>query len=321
MSVQATTWVWQHSQSEGSTRLVLLAIADAANCDGKRSFQSAETIARMCKMSSRTVRRQIKVLQELGELEVEGRSGFYGTNSYRIVGVSSGLPLGHNHDLGQSVTGDTGGQAIGHLGHTDRTSGVVSSDTAMSTNPNTPSTPYTPEAPDSLSLDLPKQTGSKASEVYSEEFLNFWEHYPSTANKRGAFKAYKAALKHQTADELLEYLQRWVSSRKLAASRKEFVPHAPHAATWLNQRRWEDLDEPQQAASSPIEQQQQAASSSVDLTREDVDRILGQDYWVAPTPPEAVRGDLRAEREWTRQLAAEHAKARQIEAQRRLAAL
>ena len=147
MSVQATTWVWEHSQSEGSTRLVLLAIADAANRDGKRSFQSAETIARMCKMSSRTVRRQIKVLQELGELEVEGRSGFHGTNSYRIVGVSSGLSLGHNHDLGQSVTGDTGGQAIGHLGHTDRTSGVASSDTAMSTNPNTPFTPSIPDAP------------------------------------------------------------------------------------------------------------------------------------------------------------------------------
>ena len=143
MSVQATTWVWEHSQSEGSTRLVLLAIADAANRDGERSFQSAETIAKMCKMSSRTVRRQIKVLQDLGELEVEGRSGVHGTNSYRIVGVSSGLPLGHNHDLGQSVRGDTGGQAIGHLGHTDRTSGVARSDIAMSTNPIPHSYPIT----------------------------------------------------------------------------------------------------------------------------------------------------------------------------------
>lgn len=177
-------------------------------------------------------------------------------------------------------------------------------------------------AADSLPLDLPKQTGSKAPDGYTSEFLDFWKHYPSTANKRGAFKAYKAALKDHTADQLLAYLQRWVSSRKLAASRKEFVPHAPHAATWLNQRRWEDLDEQQQGGriSQAIEQQQ-TASSPVDLTREDVDRILGQDYWVAPDPPEAVRGDLRAERDWTRQLAAEHAKARQIEAQRRLAAL
>lgn len=135
MSVQATTWVWEHSRAEGSTRLVLLAIADAANRDGERSFQSAETIARMCKMSSRTVRRQIKILQDLGELEVEGRAGAHGTNSYRIVGVSGGQPLGHSHDLGQSVTGDSRGQSLGHLGHADRTSGVASSDTAMSTNP------------------------------------------------------------------------------------------------------------------------------------------------------------------------------------------
>ena len=135
MSVQATTWVWEHSQAEGSTRLVLLAIADAANREGARSFQSAETLASMCKMSSRTVRRQIKILQDLGEIEVEGRAGSHGTNSYRIVGVPSGQPIGHSRDLGQSVTGDTGGQPIGHLGHADRTSGVASSDTAMSTNP------------------------------------------------------------------------------------------------------------------------------------------------------------------------------------------
>ncbi|RKQ36233.1 helix-turn-helix domain-containing protein [Kocuria tytonis] len=135
MSVQATTWVWEHSQAEGSTRLVLLAIADAANREGARSFQSAETLASMCKMSSRTVRRQIKILQDLGEIEVEGRAGSHGTNSYRIVGVPSGHPIGHSNVLGQSVRGDTGGQSIGHLGHADRTSGVASSDTAMSTNP------------------------------------------------------------------------------------------------------------------------------------------------------------------------------------------
>ena len=84
MSVQATTWVWEHSRAEGNARLVLLAIADAANREGARSFQSAETIAQMCRISARSVRRHVAVLQDLGELEIEGRQGPHGTNSYRL---------------------------------------------------------------------------------------------------------------------------------------------------------------------------------------------------------------------------------------------
>ncbi len=88
MSVQATSWVWDHSQAEGNARLVLLAIADGANKQGGRSCQSAKTIGEMCRLSSRSVQRHIALLLESGELVIEGTHGKYHTNIYALPGLS-----------------------------------------------------------------------------------------------------------------------------------------------------------------------------------------------------------------------------------------
>ena len=89
MSVQATSWVWENSKAKGSDRLVLLAIADAANREGGQSFQSAPSIARMTGLSVRTVWRSIEALLELGEIAKQGRQGEYQTTVYALPGVSA----------------------------------------------------------------------------------------------------------------------------------------------------------------------------------------------------------------------------------------
>lgn len=75
MSVQATTWVWEHSESTGNSRLVLLAVADAADAHGGNSWPSQDTLASMARVSVRTVRRLVADLVELGELEVIEHAG------------------------------------------------------------------------------------------------------------------------------------------------------------------------------------------------------------------------------------------------------
>lgn len=75
VSVQATTWVWERSESGGNARLVLLAIADAADADGDNAWPTQERMARMAKVSVRTVRRLVLELIMLGELEVEEHAG------------------------------------------------------------------------------------------------------------------------------------------------------------------------------------------------------------------------------------------------------
>jgi hypothetical protein len=95
MSVAATTWVWKHSQSGGNDRLVLLAIADAADAQGANAWPRVSTIAIMAGLSVRTVQRCIQSLVELGELEVERQAGRedlpdrWRPNRYRIVLVDN----------------------------------------------------------------------------------------------------------------------------------------------------------------------------------------------------------------------------------------
>jgi hypothetical protein len=84
VSVRILSWVWDSSRSEGTDRLVLLALADQARDDGT-TWPSVETIALRSRVSERTVQRSIKALQLLGELAVEANAGTRGTNKYTVI--------------------------------------------------------------------------------------------------------------------------------------------------------------------------------------------------------------------------------------------
>jgi hypothetical protein len=68
VSVQAISWVLEHSRSEGNARLVLISIANHADKHGRSAFPSQSTIASEAGCSTRTVRRSIEELHDLGEL-------------------------------------------------------------------------------------------------------------------------------------------------------------------------------------------------------------------------------------------------------------
>jgi hypothetical protein len=101
-------WVFNNSTSTGIDRLVLLAIADAANDEGAEAWPSMSTIARKAGVDKRTVARSIARLEQLGELRRSrngGRPGHGGvSNSYRVCmaspqkegqsAPSDGAPLG-----------------------------------------------------------------------------------------------------------------------------------------------------------------------------------------------------------------------------------
>lgn len=111
MSVQATTWVWENSLSEGSERLVLLAIADAANREGEASCQSLNSLAEMCRVSKSTVQRAIKKLLERGEVVATGTSAKYNTVIYKLgqMGVVNMTPPqkeGWSNETPRVVMGD-----------------------------------------------------------------------------------------------------------------------------------------------------------------------------------------------------------------------
>lgn len=148
--------VWKQSSSSGTDRLVLLAIADAADDDGTNAWPSVATIAAKCKVSPRTVQRSLGTLVELGELAVEKQAG----------GSPSTPADKRPNRYAVLLTGVTGCRAVPDSGVTPREprgdkrrgSGV----TAVSPNPSldTSEPVLPPQAPPSTSLALVPVNGT-----------------------------------------------------------------------------------------------------------------------------------------------------------------
>lgn len=97
MSVQAMAWVFDHSESEGSDRLVLLAIANHCNAKEPAAWPSIATIAAEARVDRATVYRSLKRLVALGELNVVSGGNRGVTNLYTLplvpVATRDSLPV------------------------------------------------------------------------------------------------------------------------------------------------------------------------------------------------------------------------------------
>jgi DNA-binding Lrp family transcriptional regulator len=68
MSVQAMSWVFDHSPTTLGARLVLLSLANHASSDGGEIWPSQATIAQEARLSERQVRRCLKELEAGGHI-------------------------------------------------------------------------------------------------------------------------------------------------------------------------------------------------------------------------------------------------------------
>lgn len=86
MSVQAMSWVIEHSTRKGADLLCLLMIANHAHADGSNSFPSLDVLAKECRMSQRQIARIVARLEESGSITVDRRGGGRGrSNTYRVI--------------------------------------------------------------------------------------------------------------------------------------------------------------------------------------------------------------------------------------------
>jgi hypothetical protein len=69
----------------GTERLVLLALADCANDEGRECWPSVATLARKCRVDERTVQRVIRRLAEGGHLLILPSSGGRAANRYSVL--------------------------------------------------------------------------------------------------------------------------------------------------------------------------------------------------------------------------------------------
>lgn len=84
MSVQAISWVIEHSRHKGSRLVLLMMIANHAHSDGTGAWPSIETLARESRMSLRHVFRLLPKLERSGELKIAVGAGPHGTNLYSL---------------------------------------------------------------------------------------------------------------------------------------------------------------------------------------------------------------------------------------------
>ncbi|MBP6897329.1 MAG: hypothetical protein KBC94_23175 [Pseudacidovorax sp.] len=83
MSIAVMSRVWEKSSHGGASLLMMLAIADFADDQG-RAYPSVATLAQKCRVQPRTANYTIAELKASGELEVKVGAGPRGTNLYRI---------------------------------------------------------------------------------------------------------------------------------------------------------------------------------------------------------------------------------------------
>lgn len=82
MSIEATKLVWAKTQATGNAMLVLLAIAEHINAGGK-AWPSIPRLARYCRISERSVMRNLAVLEDMGEIQRTVKLGR--STTYQIV--------------------------------------------------------------------------------------------------------------------------------------------------------------------------------------------------------------------------------------------
>lgn len=132
MSNRAIKWAWRQSL-QPTAKLTLLALADAADENGS-STPSASALAKVCGVSTRTVRRSIRDLAKAGLLHIDGRhrsDGSRASNRYVLaLGADdrlSGVPVidfsGISHEWHDDADANDHGQEHPWPGHP--TAGVI----------------------------------------------------------------------------------------------------------------------------------------------------------------------------------------------------
>ncbi|MBF9244626.1 helix-turn-helix domain-containing protein [Pseudomonas syringae pv. tomato] len=190
-------------------KLVLVKLADNASDQGE-CWPSYQHIADQCEIDRSTVRRHIKNLADQGLLRIENRAG----------------PKGNSSNL-YFLTLEGGG--------TDSTP-VGPKSTGVGTQPTPPVGPEsTRTSHSSEPVNEPKPMCNTGT---VKGFDQFWKMYPRKLGKDKASKAWqKLQMTEALYDLIVSALAKHVATPGWTKDNGQFIPHA---ATWLNGKRWED---------------------------------------------------------------------------------
>lgn len=214
MSVHVASLVWR-LDLPANQKLVAVKLADYANDDGGDIFPGVERLAEECGMSERSIQRYLREFVDSGLLVIvahaqggRGRSTEYAYDLERVTELCRPLKVKRVTATTQRVTTET--KRV--------TATTLKGDRACHPNSQEPSK-------------------EPSGTINRREFEEFYDAYPRKKKPGDAEKAYRAARKKASHDEIMFGLSRFKST--LAGKDLQFVPYP---ASWLRADAW--LDEP-----------------------------------------------------------------------------
>ena len=253
MSLRAMLWaLYDAPVNDPTEQAILLVLADHARDDGTAAWPSRERIADAAQVSVATVKRRIRALSERGVI-IAGDQRL--VDHYRrdkrprvwnLNFAKMRQPDVSNH--GQKSPLNAGGQIEPPLpsgGSYGERAGGHSYDPQTVLNPSmkekTLKKESSGERNDSDARPSAQPTASTANAVsaasYPPEFEEFYSKYPRKVGKRAALKAWNAAVKRVSKDDLDAAVTALKRHHELHKTDPRFIPHA---ATWLNRDGWND---------------------------------------------------------------------------------
>lgn len=223
MSVQAISWVLEHSQSAGAERNVLIAIANHVDRDTGEGWVYIEQVCREASCSIKTYRRAVQRAERNGELQRDVKAG----NAPRAAGNHKPnlFRLPHYQTLPRC-----------HPPKAETLPNGNGLDPPKMTPPR-PARPSQDGRPEPLVTTEPSLG---AVTFRAPRFDEFYDAYPRHVGRRAAEKAWNSARKRADPAVIV------AAAAAFAAMRNGHDPqYTPYPATWLNRDQW--LDPPDES--------------------------------------------------------------------------
>lgn len=151
--------------------------------------------------------------------------------SYKHIAKLAGLK---DHKNVQRIIKDFAEQGLLSIEQRYTSSGGQTSNVySLKINP----TPHRDITPAPL-VNMPPNTKDKTKDktIYDDEFDTFWKMYPRKVGKYNAYRSWKKAIKEINPKDLLVCTKNFKHAVKQTEEK-----YIPHAQTWLNGKRYEDV--------------------------------------------------------------------------------
>lgn len=194
-------------------------------------WPSVETLASDMGCNERTVRRAMRDLEERGIVKVSRIRD--PQNPMRNLGNRYQIQVGHfaSVPVDDNLSGDadnmTGYMRTICPQHADNMTGKLKKRTKEDRT---------------ISRSSDKSVAEKKPDMTG--FIMFWTAYPRKVGKPAAEKAWAKAIMSTPVETIMAGLSRYIAERQRdSRSKVEMLKFTAHPATWLNQERWNDVVE------------------------------------------------------------------------------